>query len=194
VTVQDFLEQFSANSERIVNDPLRFVRFLRHKERGDKSKREEHIPIRAYLRRKPIPPDGVIELGGEAHDFDAKLSYEFDGRRVECTIEVVQALAKGAHKMRLAIADGQMNDEMGAEERRQFETFPQPVIDAIKAKQDKLYSDTRILLVAVVGEVTQEDDAIIERWLSELRSKTVLGAFSEIYLVETARYVIFKIH
>lgn len=87
-----------------------------------------------------------------------------------------------------------MNAEMRLEECRQIETFPQPIIDAIRTKHTKSYSDVRILLVAVAGEVTLEDDAIIERWLSEVRSKTVLGNFAEIYLVETARYLIFKIH
>jgi hypothetical protein len=194
MTVQEFLDQFSEEAQAVVNDPLRFVDFLKHKHRGDKSTREERIPIRAYLRRKSVPPEGVIELGGEAHDFDAKVSYLNEGQTVECTLEVVQALAAGAHKVRLAIADNRMNDAMRAEEWRQFETFPQPIIDAIKAKQDRFYSDTRVLLVSVAGEVTQEDDALIERWLGEVRANTVQGTFSEIYLVETARYLIFKIH
>lgn len=194
MTVQEFLDQFSARSQLIVNNVLRFADFLKHKQRGEKSLREEHIPIRAYLRRKSIPLDGLIELGGEAYGFDAKVAYEVEGQVLECTLEVVQALANGAHKIRFAIANGRMNDEMRAEEWRQIETFPQPIIDAIKAKQAKSYSDTRILLVVVSGEVTQEDNRIIEQWLSDVRSKTVLGNFSEIYLVEAARYLIFKIH
>jgi len=35
--------------------------------------REEHIPIRAYILRKEIPADAILTLGGEAHDFDAKI-------------------------------------------------------------------------------------------------------------------------
>lgn len=156
--------------------------------------REEHAPIRAYLRRKGIPLDGVIELGGEAQDFDAKLSFKIGEQHIECTLEIVQALAKGAHKIRLAIANGRMNPETWEEEIRQINTFPQPIINAIRAKQDKRYADTRVLLVSVLGEVTCENDAIIERWLREVRSKTVLGSFSEIYLVEIARSRIFQIH
>lgn len=194
MTVQEFLDQFGAYSERLANDLQRFVDALKHRQRSDKAVREEHVPIRAYLRRKAVPLDGILKLGGEAHGFDAKVSYEVEGRRVECTLEVVQALAEDAHKVRHAIADGRMNAEMRLEECRQIETFPQPIIDAIWTKHTKSYSDVRILLVAVAGEVTLEDDAVIERWLSEVRSKTVLGNFAEIYLVETARYLIFKIH
>ncbi len=194
MTVQEFLDQFGATAERIVNDPLRFADYLKHKHKSDKSMREEQTPIRAYIRRQAIPLNGIIELGGETHDFDAKLSYEAKGRTITCTLEVVQALADGAHKVRLANAQGRLNEAMRIEERRQFESFPQPIIDAIRAKQEKFYSDTRILLVAVAGEVTLEDDGIIGNWLAAVRSRTVLGNFSEIYLVEIARYLIFRIH
>ena len=69
--------------------------------------------------------------------------------------------------------------------------FPKVIIDAIKKKHAKRYTDKRTLIVAVDGDYTGQNDAIIEGWLETIRKETSLGAFKEILLVEVARLKVF---
>lgn len=192
--VREFLDNFSEESQRIVDDVLEYADFLLHKGKKHKTMREEHIPIRAYLRRKDIPMDSDIELGGEAHDFDAIVTYGDSGAEKKEIIEIVQAMPTEEYLIRRALVHGEMNVEMRIKELNQFDSFPQPIIDAINKKHQKRYADKRILLVSVIGEHTFEDDVRVASWVPEIQRATELGNFSEIYLVETARYLIFKIH
>lgn len=194
MTVQEFLDQFSAKSGRIVNDILEYIDFLQHKKREHKSMREEHSPIRAYIRRKNIPTNAELILGGEAYNFDAKIIQE-DAQGVhEEILEVVQALPKDEHVVRHALVNGEMNMELRKLEMKQLQSFPKPIIEAINKKHKRAYTDKRILLVSVSGDYTYEDDELINEWLPRIRAKTNLGNFSSIYLVEIARSKIFKIH
>ncbi|WP_157774941.1 hypothetical protein [Melittangium boletus] len=192
--VKEFLDRFNEESQRIVSDIFEYSKFILHKDRKYKTIREEHIPLRAYLVRKDISPDAEIELGGEAHDFDAMVTYGVAGAEQKEIIEVVQAVPAGEHIVRQALIQGEMSVEMRIEESKQLNAFPWPIIDAIKKKHNKMYADKRVLLVSVTGEHTLEDDEIIESWIPDIQAATMLGNFSEIYLVETARYIIFKIH
>lgn len=194
MTIQEFLDQLSADAERIANDIFEYIDFLKHTKREHKSMREEYIPIRAYVRRKEIPTDAILELGGEAYDFDAKIIVrDAQGAREE-VLEVVQALPKNEHIVRHALVKGAMNKELRELEMQQLRSFPQPIIDAINKKHKRAYADKRVLLVSVTGEHTYEDDALINEWIPYIKANTVLGNFAEIYLVETARYKLFKLH
>jgi len=194
MTVQEFLDQFSAKSERIVNDIFKYRDYLKQRTRGYKSMREEHIPIRAYIRRKEVPVDATLELGGEAHDFDAKIITKDEHGTHEEILEVIQALPRGEHIVRHALVNGTMTLDLREREMQQLQSFPQPIIDAINMKHEREYADKRILLVSVTGEHTYEDDELIGQWIPLIRENTVLGNFVEIFLVETARYKLFKLH
>ncbi|WP_335915586.1 hypothetical protein [Shewanella algae] len=192
--VKEFLENFSAQSQRIANDIFEYIDFLSHKKRDYKNIREEQIPLLAYIKCKKIPHDADMELGGEAHDFDAKFIYSLGNVRVTQTVEIVQALPMGEHEVRLALVHGKMDVSMRLKEYEQLRSFPKPIIDAINKKHQKNYADKRVLLVSVIGEHTYEDDALIKSWIPEIRRNTFLGNFTEIFLAETARSVMFKIH
>lgn len=194
MTVQEFLDQFSAESQRIANDIFEYIDFLKQKKRCHKSMREEHIPIRAYVRRRAVPVDAILELGGEAHDFDARIITKNARGTHEEILEVVQALPKDEHIVRHMLVDGTMNKEPRELEMKQLQSFPQPIIDAINKKHQRAYADKRVLLVSVTGEHTYEDDELISQWIPQIRANTVLGNFAEIFLVETARYKLFKLH
>jgi hypothetical protein len=156
--------------------------------------REEHIPIRAYVLRKGVPLDAILELGGEAHDFDAKIITSNEQGKQKEILEVVQALPKDEHIVRHSIVNGTMNLERRILENKQLQSFPQPIIDAINNKHAHAYADKRVLLVSITGEHTYEDDELIEQWIPKIREKTILGNFTEIFLVETARYKLYKIY
>ena len=194
MTVQEFLEKFSAESQRIVNDIFEYIDYTKQKTRGYKSMREEHIPIRAYILRKAIPKKAILNLGGESHDFDAKIIWNDETERYEEILEVIQALPEKEYVIRHALVDGIKTLEEYNISIKQIESFPQSIIDAINKKHKKIYADKRILLVSVAGEYTYEDDKLINQWIPIIRKKTILGNFLEIFLVETARYKIFKIH
>lgn len=192
--VNDFFKICDNEAERIANDIFEYVDFILHKNRKYKAMGEEYIPLRAYLKRKNIPLDAGIELGGEAHDFDAIITYKESGEERIAIIEIVQALPVGEHLVRMAVAKGKMDEKMRLEEWKQLGSFPQPIIDAINKKHEKMYADKRTLLVSVIGEHTFEDNELINGWIADVQTKTELGNFSEIYLVETARSLIFKVH
>ena len=109
-------------------------------------------------------------------------------------LEVVQALPKDEHVVRHALVKGAMNMEQRELVMKQLQSFPQPIVEAINKKHKHAYADKRVLLVSVTGEHTYEDDKLINEWLPRIRAETILGNFSGIYLVETARYKIFQIH
>jgi hypothetical protein len=193
-SVQEFLDQFSATSERIANDLIEYLGFLKHSKREYKSIREEHIPIRAYLLREGIPLDAIIELGGEAHPFDAKIRLANVAEEDSIVLEVVQALPVNEHRVRHALVKGRMDEELRELEKEQLQSFPLPIIEAIRKKHSRSYADKRVLLVSVTGEHTGEDDKLIEEWIQVTRQNTSLGKFVAIFLVETARYKLFKLH
>lgn len=195
MTVDEFLKQFSSESERIVNDIFEYIDYIKQKNRDYKSMREEHIPIRAYIRCKGVHGNAILELGGEAHDFDAKIISNDRVARYEEILEVTQALPEKEHVIRHALTgNGITTLKMHDLAIKQIESFPKPIIDAINKKNKKRYADNRILLVSVAGEYTFENDKLINQWIPIIRKETTLGDFLEIFLVETARYKIFKIH
>jgi hypothetical protein len=188
-TVRDFLSNFSDRANELANDVLECLEFLR--QRGEhKTVREEYVPIRAYLLGTQVPDDTPLILGGERQRFDAKIMHA-SGEEI---LEVTQATPVDEHKVRLAIAGSGMTDELRALEREQLSSFPTPIIEAINRKVAHGYPEPRTLLVAVIGEHTFEDDAIIRGWLPAIRQQSRQGNFRAVYLVETARSKLFKIY
>ena len=187
-TVGQFLQNVSDKAQALANDVLEFVEFLR--DRAYKEMREEHLPIRAYLLRQAVPLDTPLVLGGETHRFDAKVMHAAG----EEILEVTQAIPKNAHQVRHGLAAGAMTARLRDLERKIVTSFPGPVIDAINKKVAHGYSEPRTLLVAVLGDHTFEDDAIILGWLPAIRQQTTRGNFSAIHLVDIARSKLFQIH
>jgi hypothetical protein len=160
--------------------------FLNHKTPADKQLREEYLPLLAVLNAMQVPDNSQFELGDKTETWDGRL----DGTHL---FEVVQALPKDEYEIRKAIASGGASLEIQIAHAYDHHQFPQAMIDAIKKKHDKNYTDTRTLIVVADGDYTFEDDNVIEGWLAEVRRQTSLSTFREILLIELARLKVFKI-
>ncbi|MBY4805497.1 hypothetical protein K6W78_36560 [Burkholderia cepacia] len=193
MSVGDFLTRFDENSQRLANEILELPRYYRQETRDYKYLREEHIPIRAFIRRQQIAVDAQVQLGRETEPWDARIVTK-DG--TEIILEVVQALPREAHYYRAAAAS---NMWLPLEERtrhqRAIDEFPEPIIRAIRDKHKMNYPEARVLLVSVMGEYSDEDDFVIREWLNEVQKASDLnrGQFGSVYLVEMARARLFKI-
>lgn len=191
--VADFLEEDRTAAQRFLNDLALFKELRDGMKREHKARREEYFALIGYIKRKPISPDLDMELGGEAHDFDAKFINKSKGAISEEVVEVVQALPSNEHKVRIARAKGRFTPQMLTDDLDDLHSFPSPIIDAINRKHQKRYSDERTLLVSVRGDYTYESDQVIEGWMPEIRALTKLGGFTAIYIVEPDRPALYRV-
>ena len=176
-------------SERMGLDA--YPAYLQHKRNTDgtnpnKRLREEYLPILAVLNAKGWADDLEIELGDDRQTWDASLS---NGQ----ILEVVQALPKYEHEIRLEIALGNSSKEIHDKHAEDHDEFPEAIVRAIKSKVAKNYPEHRILIVAFDGDYSFEDDAVIEGWLPTIGDQTVLGNFGEVLLVERDRLKVFRL-
>ena len=207
MTVQEFREMIDAEAAKRM-DLAAFADYVKKKGRPDKYLKEEYLPMLAVIRHKGIPDTATIELGNEEEPWDARVN----GADL---YEVIQALSENAHEIRKATAGEArttlpIDDPAGGKEKRRPVTgvtaqmvlhiqhasdhlqFPKVIIDAIKKKHEKRYTDDRRLIVAVDGDYTAEDDGVIEGWLTAIRQQTDRGTFKEVLLVDLARLKTFK--
>ncbi|SFU21014.1 hypothetical protein [Paraburkholderia aspalathi] len=194
MSVGDFLARFDENSQYLANEIQELPRYLRQETRDYKYLREEHIPIRAFIRRQQIAVDAQLQLGRETEPWDARIVTK-DG--TEIILEVVQALPREAHHYRAAVVSNvwRLPLEDRTRHQRGIDEFPEPIMSAIRDKHKMNYPEVRVLLVSVMGEYSDEDDFVINEWLQEVREAPDLGRgqFSSIYLVEMARGRLFKV-
>jgi len=183
--------------------------YASQKTRSDKYLREEYVPILAVLKHKCISDTETIELGDEKEEWDARVN------GVEL-YEIAQALPAEEHLMRKSVAgDSRTSMEVGNLKSGQLkkmeivgvaaqialllkhandhQQFPRVIIDAIQKKHERAYADKRSLFVAVSGDYSFEDDAVVEGWISEIRKATTLGNFIEIAIVEVERQKVFSV-
>ncbi|WP_282275492.1 hypothetical protein [Stenotrophomonas sp. PS02297] len=190
--VVTFLEKLSKGANLICN-PLSIADFTLESNRHYKYWRTEWLGIKAYLSWLGYSDEDTIELGFEIDRLDARVRRE---NKPDILIEVTQALPKNAHLVRHAIVrHGRLPPDFRLRTLHQkgVDAFPDPIINAIADKHEKVYPIGTTLLVTVLGEYTGEDDAVINAWIEEVRLRIQIGKFSAIYLVEIARSRIFKI-
>lgn len=193
MSVADFIHGMRANAQFLANNLFEITAFARHDRRDYKYMREECLPLLAYLKHFNIEMDATITVPKERGEWDGRIRRR---DKEDLIIEVTQALPSEAHWFREAMTAGfrwKLSLEERTRHQKGIDEFPTPIIDAIARKHCKNYKDSRILLVSIMGEYTDEDDAIIDEWLKDVRRRTEIGAFSFIYLVELARYKLFKI-
>jgi hypothetical protein len=208
MTVQEFREMIDGEAAKRM-DLAAFADYVKKKSRPDKYLKEEYLPMLAVIRYKGITDTATIELGDEKQPWDARVN----GTDL---YEVIQALPENEHEIRKATA-GEARTTLpidvpaGGKEKRKPVTpvtaqmvlhiqhagdhlqYLGVVIDAIKQKHEKRYTDDRTLVVAVDGDYTAEDDAVIERWLTAIRQQTDRGTFKEVLLIDVARLKAFKV-
>ena len=176
----------------MANDVKEFSRFLKQEYRAYKFTREEDLPMLAFLRYYDIDPDAEIIPGREGAPIDFQIIHN-DGSIME--IEVTQAVPLAAYRYRHAMADFPFKLPLHQRTLHQIakDQFPKPIIEAINRKHENNYQNNPILLVSIQGDYTDEDDAIIEKWIPWIREKSHLKRFSHIFLIELARRKVFQL-
>jgi hypothetical protein len=160
--------------------------YLRHTPRDDKYLREEHIPLLAVIDYKAILDTELIELGNEKEPWDARIG----GRDL---YEVVQALPMDEHQVRREMASGGQSPFTYLTHAADHLQFPGAIVDVVKKKHEKCYTDYRSLVVVFGGDYSGEDDEVIQGWVQHVRGQTTRGAFKEILLVELDRRKVFPL-
>jgi hypothetical protein len=160
--------------------------YLRQATRDDKYLREEHLSLLAVIDYKTIPESEQIELGKEKKPWDARIG----GRDI---YEVVQALPKGEHIVRQEVAFGSQSPYTFLTHAADHLQFPAVIVDMVKKKQEKKYTDSRSLVIVFDGDYSGEDEEVIEGWVRHIRGEVTLGTFKEILLVERDRLRVFPL-
>ena len=160
-----------------------------------KNLREEYIAIKSYILYSKMNQDNKIILGKETEPWDAKINLE-NGHLI--ILEVTQAIPKNEHMTRQSLSTrghGYQGFSLKLRTIHQegMDSFPKPIIDAIEKKHRKKYPEPRILLVVVLAEFAYNSQFVLDEWLLEVRKKTTLGNFKEIWLVIDAKKL-YRIH
>jgi hypothetical protein len=190
MTIAEFRQMISDMAQERVR-PAVHADYLKHKRMPDKTNphkylREEYLPIMAVLNERRVPEDQQIELGDEKQNWDARIA--------EAELwEVVQAVPKDEHAIRLEIASGGASPATYLEHSQDHLQFPRVIVEAIESKQAKRYADQRTLIVAFDGDYSFEDDDVIRGWIEEVRRVSSRRTFKNILLVERARLKVFKV-
>lgn len=191
--VSEFAKKMLGNSQFIVNNIFEYTRYFDNDDRSYKHMREECWPIYAYLKHVDIENDADISLDMEKGKCDACISRI---NKEDIIIEVTQAVPRNSHRFRQAMMDG-FKVSLELEERTNHQKgkdeFPLPIVTAINKKHRKNYPESRVLLVSVLGEYSDEDDIIISEWIKSVRKQTNQGNFDSIYLFELARSKLYQI-
>lgn len=182
----DAFRQMIANMAQARMGLRAYCDYLKHRTREDKYLREEYLPILAVINHKSIPESEQIELGNETEGWDARIS-------ATELFEVVQALPEDEYQTRREIASGGASITTYIKHAADHHQFPDAVVDAIKSKHKKGYTDSRSLVVVFSGDYSSEQDDIVNGWVQELRRRTTRGSFKDILLVELDRLKVFSL-
>lgn len=186
MTVGEFKRRFGEFAREKAQDVLSFVDFLNHRGDKDKDCREEWVPIMAYLKHFHIPDSAEFVLGGKVKGWDACIGGDL-------FIEVTMALPENAHEIRRAIAGNGLTLGIRVAHANDHLQIPDVAIRRIAEKNAKDYPPNTVLLVAVQGEDSFEDDGLIGEWITRIRRRADRGRFAKVFLVETARYKLFPV-
>ncbi|MCI4236525.1 hypothetical protein [Dickeya dianthicola] len=159
--------------------------FFSSKYEGNKTLREECLPILKYVKYKNIPEDLYIQLGVKKDNFDAKIFND------KCTIilEITSAVPDHDHhylSIRKSVTfDGYFPVKNMHDLKKEFDMFPEKIVKAINSKHEKEYGDERTLMVNMPMEYTYQNEGyIIGEILKEVKEKVIRGkgGFFEILL------------
>jgi hypothetical protein len=191
LTVEEFKKKVQAyNSMSSVEDFLYLSAldgFFTNKSRSNKYLREEFIPIMYFLDRRMIPISSVLTLGIQHENFDAKITDTETDQ--EIIIEITMGSPKNDHLL-FPIIDqtsfGSFPLKTMDYLKKEKDSLPEKIIEAIEKKHKKNYQDHRLLMVVVQPEYTyQNEDYVIEEIVKEVRNSISLGkgSFQEIIML-----------
>jgi len=191
LTVKEFLEYVNGTTSEIFSAPPPWDSLRNFSLQSDlkyKNLREEYLAIQAYILHLKFDKGYMIQLGKETEKWDAKIDLD----NTEVLVEVTQAIPKDEHIIRKELTTALPDYRaLSLKSRTLHEegmnSFPEPIITSIEKKHKKKYVEPRVLLVVVLAEFAHNNQYILDKWLHEIRNRTTLGNFKEIWLVVDAK-------
>ncbi|MBI6504027.1 hypothetical protein JEO93_07350 [Proteus mirabilis] len=150
--------------------------FFSSKYEGNKTLREEFLPIIKFIKYYKIPENLDIQLGTKKYNFDAKIFHD----KNSIILELTSALPDHDHfylSLRKGVSpDGYFPVKNMHDLKKEFDMFPEKIVTAINDKHAKKYKDKRILIVNMPMEYTyQNEDYIINEIVKEVKAKVTQG-------------------
>ena len=188
-TIKEFISKIK-NLENAARTNLKFsCAFQYENNEGTKTLREELLPIYDYLIKianidsndSLYKQDTIINLGLKDDPFDAKID--------NTIIEVTLALDQKEYKIRrhLCSLHGYTNMPLDFRTYNQLliDSFPLPIIEAIKRKCNGKYQDEnkRILIVQTLYEFADNNKLLVKAWIEYIKKNLPPNNFIQIILL-----------
>ncbi len=188
-TIKDFISKIK-NLENAARTSLIFSSAFQYENnKGTKTLREELLPIYYYLikiakidsKKSLFRKDSIINLGLKEDPFDAKID--------DIIIEVTLALDRKEYLIRrhLCSLHGYTNMPLDFRTHNQLliDSFPLPIIEAIKRKCNGKYQDEnkRILLVQTLYEFADNNKLLVDVWIDYVKNNLPPNNYIEIILL-----------
>lgn len=188
-TIKEFVSKLK-NLENEARTNIKFsCAFQYENNEGTKTLREELLPIYDYLikvanidsKNSLYKQDTIINLGLKNDPFDAKID--------NTILEVTLALDQKEYKIRrhLCSLHGYTNMPLDFRTYNQLliDSFPLPIIDAIKRKCNGKYQDEnkRILIVQTLYEFAGNNKLLVEAWIDYIKNNLPQNNFIQIILL-----------
>lgn len=151
--------------------------FQSNKYRSNKYLREELIPASYFIKKFNICDSARIKLGIERDNFDVKIKDEKNDW--EIILEITLACPKNDHLLLSLSKQTGLSAfplKTRAYLKKEADSLPGKIVQAINKKHQKGYQDKRILMVVVQSEYTyQGEDYVINEILKEVREMVPEG-------------------
>lgn len=187
-TIKKFISKIK-NLENEARTSLIFSNAFQYENNeGTKTLREELLPIYYYLikianidsKESLFKKDSIINLGLKDEPFDAKID--------DIIIEVTLALDKKEYLIRrhLCSLHGYTNMPLDFRTYNQLliDSFPVPILDAIKRKCNGKYNDEnkRILIVQTLYEFADNNKLLVDAWIDYIKNNLPPNNYMQIVL------------
>ena len=188
-TIKEFISKIK-NLENAARSSLKFsCAFQYENNEGMKTLREELLPIYYYLikianidsKNSLFKQDTIINLELKDDPFDAKIG--------NIIIEVTLALDQKEYLIRRHLCSLHGNTNMPLDFRTYnqllIDSFPLPVIDAIKRKCNGKYQDEnkRILIIQTLYEFADNNKLLVETWIDYIKNNLSPNNYIQIVLL-----------
>ncbi|HHJ4582717.1 TPA: hypothetical protein ACQJXY_005162 [Citrobacter freundii] len=165
--------------------------FFSSKYEGNKTLREECLPIIKYVEYKNIPKDLYIQLGIKKDNFDAKIFND----KFAIILEITSAVPDHDHHYlsirKRVTPEGYLPVKNMHDLKKEFDMFPDKIVRAINLKHEKEYGDERVLIVNMPMEYTYQNEGyIIDEILKEVKERVVRGKGSFVEIVLNDKKII----
>lgn len=161
--------------------------YFSNKHRSNKYLREEFVPAYFFMIWLKISDSAIIKFGIERANFDVKIDDIINNK--EIILEITLACPKNDHflfSLLTQLKHGVFPLKTMAYLKKEIDTLPEKIVEAINKKQKKDYQDKRILMVVIQEEYTyQGEDYIINEIINEVRENIPKGngKFEEIIML-----------